>query len=362
MKRIPLLTLIMALAMAFALSGCTLLNDQKASEPESSAAEVTESTAEEEQGLEWTEVSSAKKAAKKAGVKEFIVPEAGTKISIGELDDYEYYYAEDLAEADTYAAAAAIVFRKGVGTGDNTKELSEFTSDWSDLETLTYDNKWKANIDGTKVTCYGNEEGKASKVIWNDGTYSYSILILGQGDTWMDFGLEADDIATLVKGTKKQEAKKEEKPAQEEAAQEEGDPRPEGDPGLDFNQLVFDNGLGQYEYTGEVFQGSDGHWYWPVYSRGADGALYASYFDVDGNLAWKDSEPVEGGDDSASDGPNLTTSDVENIVWEEGLGEFVNAQYDDNGGDGFWNVTVHDVNGDEVKVLIDDEDGSYVIP
>lgn len=45
------------------------------------------------------------------------------------------------------------------------------------------------------------------------------------------------------------------------------------------------------------------------------------------------------------------------------LGEFVSAQYDDSSaGDDYWRVITHDVNGDEVVVLINDEDGSVVIP
>ena len=159
-------------------------------------------------------------------------------------------------------------------------------------------------MDGTEVRCYGNEKGKVSKAIWADGKYSYSILVLGQGDNWQDFGIDTDDIAVLVKGTKKAEVKEEAKSEQSEAASEEsqGQPKPEGDPGLDFNQLVFDEGLGQYEYTGEVFQGQDGAWYWPVYTRGADGKLYASYFDTQGNLAWTDEDSVEDDQQEGSDG------------------------------------------------------------
>lgn len=332
-----------------------------------SASDVSESASSESASsesapsLKWTEAKTAEEAAKGAGLDEFIVPEPGTKISLGELNKWSFCYAEDRAEADGGAAAAEIVIRKSIGNGDNTQELSEVTGGWADLKGMTYANEWNVSMDGTDVRCYGNEKGKVSKAIWAEDKYSYSILVLGQGDNWQDFGIDEDDIAVLVKGTKKAEVKEEEKSEKSEPAQEQPaeQPRPEGDPGLDFNQLVWDNGLGQYEYTGDVFQAQDGAWYWPVYSRGADGKLYAHYFDTEGNLAWSDTDPIDDG--TSQDGvSNLTEADIQNLVWENGLGEYVSAEY--NPSDGLWRVITHDVNGSEVVILFNDQDSTYVIP
>lgn len=366
-----------ASVLALALAGCASQGASSSASSEAmNASDVSESassesaSSESEPSLKWTEAKTAEEAAKGAGLDEFIVPEPGTKISLGELHKWSFCYAEDRAEADGGAAAAEIVIRKSVGNGDNTQELSEITSGWTDLKGMTYANEWSVDMDGTEVRCYGNVKGKVSKAIWAEDKYSYSILVLGQGDNWQDFGIDADDIAVLVKGTKKAEAKDEAKSEKSEPAQEQdqGQPRPEGDPGLDFNQLVWDNGLGQYEYTGEVFQADDGAWYWPVYTRGADGKLYASYFDTQGNLAWQDEEPLDNGPQGNNQGEkdgvaNLDQSDIENLVWQNGLGEFVSAEFQPSDGDTVdaWRVIVHDVNGDEVVVFFNDEDGGYTI-
>ncbi|MBR0405399.1 MAG: hypothetical protein IJI68_09415 [Eggerthellaceae bacterium] len=359
-----------ASVLAFALAGCSsqsASSSESASSEAMSASDVSESASSESASsesapsLKWTEAKTAEEAAKGAGLDEFIVPEPGTKISLGELNKWSFCYAEDRAEADGGAAAAEIVIRKSIGNGDNTQELSEVTGGWADLKGMTYANEWNVSMDGTDVRCYGNEKGKVSKAIWAEDKYSYSILVLGQGDNWQDFGIDEDDIAVLVKGTKKAEVKEEEKSEKSEPAQEQPaeQPRPEGDPGLDFNQLVWDNGLGQYEYTGDVFQAQDGAWYWPVYSRGADGKLYAHYFDTEGNLAWSDTDPIDDG--TSQDGvSNLTEADIQNLVWENGLGEYVSAEY--NPSDGLWRVITHDVNGSEVVILFNDQDSTYVIP
>lgn len=168
-----------------------------------------------------------------------------------------------------------------------------------------------------------------------------------------------------MKGTKKAAEQPQEEPKPEEQ-QSEGQQAPTGDPGIDFNQVVWENGLGQYEYTGEVFQGTDGAWYWPVYTRGADGRLYVSYLDTAGNYLWTDEEPLDNGpnDQNANTGePVLTEADIEALAWEYGLGEYVSSEFQPSDGETVdaWRVITHDVNGDEVVVFINDKDRSYTI-
>ena len=386
MKR--LVAIVSASVLALVLAGCASGASSSASSESMSASDVSESasdvsesassaSSEAEPALEWTEAKTAEEAAKAAGVKEFIVPEAGAKISLGELGEWTYYYTEDMVEADGGAAAAEIVIRKGLGNGDNTQGSGSMTGYGRDFSEATYAHEWSIDMDGTDVRCYGNEKGTVSKAIWADGKYSYSILVLGQGDNWQDFGVPEDDIAVLVKGTKKAEVKEEEKSEESKQAEEpnneeesNGQPKPEGDPGLDFNQLVWDNGLGQYEYTGDVFQAQDGAWYWPVFSRGADGKLYAHYFDVNGNYCWSDEEALDDGSQNQAqnqgdkDGvANMSEGDIENLVWQNGLGEFVSAEFQPTDGDTVdaWRVIVHNTEGEEVVVFFNDEDGGYTI-
>lgn len=168
--------------MAFALAGCGESAPSSSSSTESTATESTVTVS--ASTLQWTTVNSAEEAAKGAGFDEFTVPQAGSSIALGELGQWSFCYAKGLAEADGGAAAAAIVIRKGVGTGDNTQELSEYTGGWADLKGIDYAHEWDLDVDGTAVRCYGNEQGKVSKAIWSDGKNSYSILVLGMGDNW----------------------------------------------------------------------------------------------------------------------------------------------------------------------------------
>jgi hypothetical protein len=215
MKKISMtVAMALALALGFALAGCG--GSQKGG--------MVKGTPD----LEWTKVESAQEAATGAGIEAFGVPEKGTKLLIGELGPWEYRYAKELAEADGSAGAVSIVIRKGIGNGDNTGELSDFTANWGELKDMNYPKQWNIEADGTNVRCYGVVEGKALKVAWADGTNNYSILALGQGDKWQEPGLGADDIAVLVKGMKKvEEPAGAEQAQQPESQQQEQQPQQE---------------------------------------------------------------------------------------------------------------------------------------
>ena len=314
------------LALSFALAGCSNSGPEDGADMGDPAENMAA----------WTDADSAADAAKGAGIDELIVPEKGTKLSIGELTDWTYCYTKDMAEADGGAGAATIAIRKSIGNGDNTGELSPVTADWSDLKTITYAHEWDMDISGTDVRCYGNVEGKAMKAIWAEGKYSYSILALGQGDTWKDFGLPADDITILVKGTQKAEA--------DNASQE-----PE--PGFDVEQAVFDNGLGEFVDYYPV-ENEDGSLSWGVVTHDVNGDEVTTYFDNKGNVI---SGGLEHGDvvDASAAAPGF---DVEQAVFDNGLGEFVDYYPVENeDGSLSWGVVTHDVNGDEVTTYFDNK-------
>ena len=141
----------------------------------------------------WSTVGSAEEAASGAGIEGFMVPE-GAEISLGEVAVNQFRCMEGLAEAVVEFPAVDMTIRKGardieIAQGDISGDYGEYTYDW------------KTDIDGTEVMCFGNREGEATKTIWNDGTYDYSITAFGMGgDT--DYGLSADDLTVLVKGIK----------------------------------------------------------------------------------------------------------------------------------------------------------------
>lgn len=204
-----LAVIVAAAVLALALAGCGSQASSSAASSSASSSSASEASASSSSAsvqavttVKWTQAKTADEAAKAAGVEEFIVPKAGTKLSLGEVTEWNYYSSEKMAEADAGVAAAEVVIRKGVGNGDNT-QAAKTTGAGRDFSEATYANEWSVNMDGTDVRCYGNEKGKVSKAVWDDGKYSFSILVLGQGDNWQDFGIPEDDIAVLVKGTKK---------------------------------------------------------------------------------------------------------------------------------------------------------------
>ena len=260
---------------------------------------------------------------------------------------WQYCSAKDMAEADGGAGAAEIIIRKAVGSGDNTAELSDASAGRPELKNMAYAHEWNSKLDGTDVHLYGNKEGKAMKATWTDGKYSYSILALGQGDTWKDFGLGEDDITILVKGTKKAETKQENKESSNAAAAQGGEEESD-EPGFDVEQAVWNAGLGALVSYYAV-QGEDGNTYWAVTTRGSDDNEYVTYMDNAGNVV----EDMEVGDvaDNDGDGGGL---DVEQAVWDNGLGEYV-SYYTVQGEDGntYYAVTTRGADGNEYTTYMD---------
>ena len=285
-KRTSLTTFAMTLALAslLALAGCasqsasssSAASDSSTAASSSSSTAASSSSSSAASTLTWTSASSADAAAQGAGLDGFTVPDAGTEISIGALQPWSFSYAANMAEADGGAGAAAIVVRKALGSGDNTKDPSTYTANWSELSTMAFSNEWTVDIEGTQVNCYGNTKGQATKAIWKDGANSYSILALGQGDNWKDFGLAEDDITTLVKGTQNAAAPQQtQQPTSSPASSQAAAPTP----AFNVENAVFNYGLGDFV---SYYQNSDGTW--SVVTRGVDGNEYTSIFGADGSL------------------------------------------------------------------------------
>lgn len=140
----------------------------------------------------WSEADSLAAAAEGAGIDGFSIPE-GSEISLGAIDVSAYRYMDGLAEAVVEFPAVEMRVRKGLASAADVGE-GDISGDYGD-----YANTWTQNIKGLEVTCFGNREGEATKTIWQlDDTY-YSITVEGLGgDT--DFGLNADDLSSLING------------------------------------------------------------------------------------------------------------------------------------------------------------------
>ena len=136
----------------------------------------------------WADAESAEKAADGAGVGYFLVPEGGTEVVGGRIDFGAFRYMNGLAEAEGWVGAAELTIRKGLKQ-DSTDVSGDFTD---------YAYTWTVEADGWEVTCFGNEEGRMMKAIWLSDNFSYSIVVRGQGDYYMMYGLGAEDVVALV--------------------------------------------------------------------------------------------------------------------------------------------------------------------
>ena len=136
----------------------------------------------------WTDVASAAEAADGAGVGYFEVPEKGTQIGVGPVDIEAFRCMKGIAQANGYAGAAELMIRKGLK-----QDGEDVSGDYTN-----YAHQWTQEIDVWTVKCFGNEDGKAMKVIWCSDNFSYCIYVRGQGDVRDSFGLGADDVAALV--------------------------------------------------------------------------------------------------------------------------------------------------------------------
>ena len=177
-----------ALMMALALPACG------AKTQESTQTDTTEAT--ETIANPWTKADTAQVAADSAGVGYFEVPADGTQSSIGPINWYGYQSMEYLAEADGAIGAAELTVRKGINAERAPEGVSydgnDVSGDYTD-----YAYSWDMDVDDWKVKCFGNEEGKVMKAIWQSDNFSYSIMVRGQGDVHDTFGLGEEDTALI---------------------------------------------------------------------------------------------------------------------------------------------------------------------
>ena len=112
-------------------------------------------------------------------------------LSIGEVKPEECRYMDGLAEVNMPVGAVEMTIRKGRADVATDGDIS---GDYNQ-----YAHTWKQNIKGLEVTCFGNREGEATKIIWQVDDTCFAILAYGAGGD-DDFGLNPDDINSLING------------------------------------------------------------------------------------------------------------------------------------------------------------------
>ena len=332
------------LALALALTGCVTqvtkeskpslsANEATASASSASSSAKASSSASSSATIKWTSAKTADEAAKGAGIDLFAVPDS---IVIADItfSAPTFYYTEHVAQA-TYevSGTAKLVVRKAEGA---------HTAPLTDSDKSSFAQSWKNNYEGFEVTCYGDKQGEASICLWNDGTKEYGVEIAGHGSNKVT--MDAEDVDDIVKAIKAAEGGQTAEQTQSSSASA-------PTPGFDVEKTVWNNGLGEYLRYYAV-QGADGKTYWAIVTRGADGKEYTTYFDAAGN---KTDQQLEAGSkpDGSSDAPAF---DVESVVWNNGLGEYVRyfwAQGAD--GQGYWGIVTRGADGNEYTSYVDQQ-------
>ena len=126
-------------------------------------------------------MGSAAEAAQGAGLKSFSVPDAGIKLTVGELGEWTFQCMDGMAQAQTAAGDVNVTIRKAVLAGDG-----DISGDYN-----TYEVEWPLTLKGMTVNCAGHSEDAANKVVWASGDNAYCILADGAG-------LTPDDINSLI--------------------------------------------------------------------------------------------------------------------------------------------------------------------
>lgn len=136
----------------------------------------------------WSVVDTADEAAEGAGVGYFMVPEDGTETTGGSVNWYGFECMEGLAEANGSIGTADLTVRKGLK-----QDSEDVSGDYTE-----YAFSWTQETDDWEVSCFGNEEGKAMKIIWLSDNFSYSIMVRGQGDLYDTYGIDEEAVSALV--------------------------------------------------------------------------------------------------------------------------------------------------------------------
>lgn len=348
-----LLVLAAALALAVGLCACGSQASSSAassgsqaamsaSDKSASASQVASASASSDT-TNWTETDTADEAAKGAGFERFGVP-SRTVIANYTFANPDYSYADHVAQA-VYDIPGYVKLTIRKAEGDHkvpltARDASEFAQ------------TWKETHEGLEVTCYGDEKDDAIIFLWKDGSKEYGATIESEGATKVTMDDEdVDDIVKAVKSAEtiqtaeaqKATASAEMKPgfdaqklAQTEnlgqfvayyavqgedgkiywgivtkgadgkevttyfdgtgnytnQAMEIGD-IPDADSDINANNVAFQYGLGEVQSYYYV-QGEGNSGYWAIVTKGSDGSVATTYFDLYGNVVQSGS--VEVGD------------------------------------------------------------------
>lgn len=126
----------------------------------------------------WQDSGSAQGAAKDAGMDSFVIPDGYEAGELGRLEHPQFRSTRGIAEATYHVNGGDLVVRKGIGVFAE-GETHDLSGDYTEQPV-----EWRADNLGIELRCWGPEDGKARRAIWDSGEVSYSVLLVpGNGGT-----------------------------------------------------------------------------------------------------------------------------------------------------------------------------------
>ena len=357
-----LFSVVAAAVLVLALAGCTssaASGSSSASESSSAAGESSSASdaassssasSQSTSAVKWTDADTAGDAAKGAGFDTFDVMDE-VKIDDLTFKDPSFSYADGVAQALYETGAAGLFVRKADG---------KHTAPLTDRDKTEFAQTWSKSYDGLDVTMYGAAKGAATVITWTDGTQEFGVTYQGLGGE--ELSMDSDEVASIVKGLKKANAKEQSKQAEsadddDDKDSQSADPS-EGKLSISEADAVSaaedaSGGMAENAYADYV----DGHgWVWVVTTNDENGNKNTYYVDNYGN-------PYNAEFDSNSSTElTLSEGDAVAIAEQESGGKATNSYPEQTESHGLcWHVSTKDENGNVNEYHVDNDGNAFNI-
>lgn len=120
----------------------------------------------------WKDAATAQDAAAEAGMDSFSVPDGYDAGGLGRLEKPEFRSTQGIVEAAYHVRGGDLFIRKGIGVFADGEE-HDLSGDYTEQPV-----EWQADNLGIAVRCWGPEDGRARRAVWDSGEVSYSILLV----------------------------------------------------------------------------------------------------------------------------------------------------------------------------------------
>lgn len=184
-----LLALVITAAMVMSVASCSS-ETQNNNETEQTEAVVSEEETQPEDGLQipnpWQETDDILEALQESGLPDVGYPPDGSEDSDQGMISWDttFRYTDGMVELNGYIGTASITFRKGLESYGE-----DISGDYNNYST-TYTRG--------DASCRGYAPDAARVVTWQADGYSYSVVVVPQGDDDYSYGLTDDTVNYLL--------------------------------------------------------------------------------------------------------------------------------------------------------------------